>query len=169
MNLFIIFSKANENTSRHSSRLTLSRNDSYIFLFWNALLRTIFLNVCLSRAHSEPSVSAWNKNVTLGLTTHSVSGTDPDGGCPRHVVEEGQLTKVPLVIVSEDCLEIPSFCLYEGAVDPGLHDIEVVTVVVLVDDELPRLLLLFKHGVNDVSQLGLVQGFEKETSLNSVL
>ena len=95
--------------------------------------------------------------------------TDPDGGRPGHVVEEGQLTKVPLFIVSEDCLEIPSFCLYEGAVHPSLNNIEVVTVVVLVDDELTLLRLLFKHGVNDVPQLGVVQGFEEEASLNSVL
>ena len=46
-------------TSRCFSRETFSRKLSYIFLFWNALFRTIFLKVCLSMAQREPLVWAW--------------------------------------------------------------------------------------------------------------
>ena len=46
-------------TSRCFNRETFSRKDSYIFRFWNALLRTIFLNVHRSIAHRDPLVWAW--------------------------------------------------------------------------------------------------------------
>ena len=46
-------------TSRCFKRETFSRKDSYIFRFWNALLRTIFLNVERSIAHRDPLVWAW--------------------------------------------------------------------------------------------------------------
>ena len=46
-------------TSRCFKRETFSRKDSYIFRFWNALLRTIFLNVERSMAHRDPLVWAW--------------------------------------------------------------------------------------------------------------
>ena len=75
----------------------------------------------------------------------------PDGGCPGHVIQKGQLPEVPLVFVAKDCLKAVAISLYEGTVDTSLHHIEKVTVVMLAYDELSGLHLVFEHGVNHVS------------------
>ena len=83
--------------------------------------------------------------------------TDPE---PGGVLAERQ--------ESADLLRI-SVLDQQGAVFTSLYHVEKVPVVMLVYDELASLHLLFEHGVNHVAQLRLVQGFEEETSLNSVL
>ena len=60
-------------TSRCFNRETFSRKDSYIFRFWNALLRTIFLNVHRSIAHRDPLVWAWGGRWMLEIEEQEFS------------------------------------------------------------------------------------------------